>query len=290
MDEHSTSNYGNENFDLAKQSVLTSCVSSNTFTKLNEQSPLMATLAKINDQSSVMGSLTSLMTANNEQQQQRTDFQIQKKKDKAGGSETSKVDYQPARKKRNKNSDKSSNSKEENTLVLDANININMCSHCSRVFCTKRALDVHTFKMHGKEYLQKSQTRTSTPFNCWFCSANFQSPEQVVEHMTNAHENLDSLSKRVEEQGRLSSTQTKLSISSPKALNNKFISVVQQKQMIPFAQLNAGLANAGAAPQPVSDTSVQPPRGFKVSYALAYVPIYIPERNEKGGTNEEKKE
>ena len=36
------------------------------------------------------------------------------------------------------------------------------------------------------------------PFRCWFCSATFSSPEDVVAHMTNEHDNLDNLSRRIE--------------------------------------------------------------------------------------------
>lgn len=38
----------------------------------------------------------------------------------------------------------------------------------------------------------------SVPFRCWFCSANFNNPEEVVSHMTNEHDNLDNLSRRIE--------------------------------------------------------------------------------------------
>jgi len=91
------------------------------------------------------------------------------------------------------------------TYVVDGNFNlaVNMCPYCSRVFCGKRALDVHILKIHGRDYLQKNapkQPAANVPFKCWFCSTHFQSPEEVVEHMTVEHENLENLSKRIEEQ------------------------------------------------------------------------------------------
>ena len=166
------------------------------------------------------------------------------------------------------------------TFILDSTVNVavNMCMHCSRVFCGKKALDVHTMKMHGKEYLQKhAPPPSSSPFTCWFCSAHFTNPELAVEHMTNAHENLDKLSKLVEEQEIPSSTSSlfqEKQIVQKQLEQRGYHPIAPQKQVFPLPPLN----HAAAVP---TENNHQPPPGFKVSYALAYVPVFVPEKNEQ---------
>ena len=173
-------------------------------------------------------------------------------------------------------------------------LNANMCVHCSRVFCTRRALDVHTFKMHGKEYVRKNHEHSKTPdkpFNCWFCSMHFTSPEQVVEHMTKRHESLDSLSQRVEEQQKNGDSST--IVVPPPPINkgkptptyapSRYVNIVPkgtvvvpkptQNHVVPIAPLKKG----------VSVASSLAPVGFKMSYALAYVPVFVPKNGENSG-------
>ena len=215
--------------------------------------------------------------------------------------------------------------------VGNTNITANMCTHCSRVFCGRKALYVHTLKMHGKEYLQKQAPPIKqNPFSCWFCSASFNSPELVVEHMTQEHENLDKLSKRVEGQNlsvsasQLSPStgatsrlhQSKGAISKTLAIDRnknssggrkdtqspnvaafpRFIPIPssQHKQMVPVASLRTSSSSSpltstattlDGANQPIlarkMESGQQPPAGFKVSYALAYVPVYVPDKTEE---------
>ena len=184
------------------------------------------------------------------------------------------------------------------TVVVDGsrNVSVNMCSHCSRVFCGRKALYVHTLKMHGKEYLKKRTPQVkASPFTCWFCSANFASPEGVVEHMTNAHENLDKLSKRIEMQNLPAGTTalpTKIADPTP-----KFIPIAPHKQVLPVAPLRSGPTTVAASSlqpalnstqpldnQPSHHHHRQPPPGFKMSYALAYVPVFVPDRPEDDET------
>lgn len=171
------------------------------------------------------------------------------------------------------------NQSKRKTIVGEGGVGVNMCTHCSRVFCSKRALDVHTFKMHGREYMQNpSHSWNTSPFTCWFCSAQFPSPELVVEHMTNSHENLDKLSKRVEEQNIQANAaiiQDKIPALKPgQSASKRYVSIASSKQMLPLPSLNT------TQTAPKSSTNQQPPPGFKMSYALAYVPIFIPEKNE----------
>jgi len=186
------------------------------------------------------------------------------------------------------------------TVVVDGsrNASVNMCPHCSRAFCGRKALYVHTLKMHGKEYLKKRTPQAKTsPFTCWFCSANFTCPENVVEHMTNAHENLDKLSKRIESQNLPAGTTalpTKIADPTP-----KFIPIAPHKQVLPVASLRTGSTAAAVSAtslqtasssttnldSPNSNHHHQPPPGFKMSYALAYVPVFVPDRLEEDETN-----
>lgn len=171
------------------------------------------------------------------------------------------------------------NQSKRKTIVGEGGVGVNMCTHCSRVFCSKRALDVHTFKMHGREYMQNpSHSWNTSPFTCWFCSAQFPSPELVVEHMTKSHENLDKLSKRVEEQNIQANAaiiQDKIPALKPgQSASKRYVSIASSKQMLPLPSLNT------TQTAPKSSTNQQPPPGFKMSYALAYVPIFIPEKNE----------
>lgn len=176
----------------------------------------------------------------------------------------------------------SSSSSTTHVTVIDGSISVNMCPHCSRVFCGKKALDVHTMKMHGKEYLSKKpqQNRTS-PFTCWFCSAHFKTTELVVEHMTNAHENLDKLSKRVEAQ---EPPQVEMVTATTKPDNRKkvkkFVQIAPHKKAISKHPLS--VVDQTALLQPTEDPP--PVNGFKVSYALAYVPVYVTNRNEEEDT------
>ena len=186
----------------------------------------------------------------------------------------------------------------------NTNIAANMCTHCSRVFCGKKALYVHTLKMHGKEYLQKHTPPVKqNPFSCWFCSASFGNPELVVEHMTEAHENLDKLSKRVERQN-LTPSSSPSSSAHTRHLNvrgrghrdteesstvdfPRFIPIPSsQKQLVPVSSLRSSSSSSSAmiSQQPLLarkfENGQQPPAGFKVSYALAYVPVYVPDKAE----------
>ena len=199
----------------------------------------------------------------------------------------------------------SRSSNDSNTYVLDgaSNVSVHMCTHCSRVFCGKKALDVHTLKMHGKEYLQKhSVTRSSTPFMCWFCSCHFDSPELVVDHMVTVHENLDMLSKRVEdaEPSKLVSSPTNMMASVNSAIKNNTASNISlsvsndidkesEKTPLPLKKYIPIPPHETVIPRNIAnmEKSHQPPPGFKVSYALAYVPIFVPEKID---TEEEKKE
>lgn len=227
---------------------------------------------------------------------------------------------------RNKNNNKIKSIFNNSSSVLvdgagNTNVTANMCIHCSRVFCGRKALYVHTLKMHGKEYLQKQAPPVKQNlFSCWFCSVSFNSPELVVEHMTQAHENLDKLSKRVERQN-LSVTspipavssclrQSKLTLktlaidrnrdiskkkdtTSPTVAFPRFIPIPssQNKQMVPVASLRPSSSSLTSTAttidgvnQPIlarkMESGQQPPAGFKVSYALAYVPVYVPDKTE----------
>jgi len=160
--------------------------------------------------------------------------------------------------------------------------------------------------MHGKEFLQKHTTpRSTSPFSCWFCSAHFNTPELVVDHMTNAHENLDELSKRIEHQempalstpvntnismtssNTSSTTSAFTNIAISTALINtdklpKHIPIAPQKTVMPLPPRSSTLtSNSITGNENIAvNTSHQPPPGFKVSYALAYVPIFVPDKNE----------
>ena len=65
-------------------------------------------------------------------------------------------------------------------------------------------------------------------------------------------------------------------VSSSKPLS------IQQKQMLS----PTGSQMGGLTQPPTASPDGQPPPGFKMSYALAYVPIYVPENGEKGEKNE----
>lgn len=151
--------------------------------------------------------------------------------------------------------------------------------------------------------------------------------------MTQAHENLDKLSKRVERQNlavsasqsnpttapaRLSQSKTatpktlvidtnrntsscsssggrKDTISPTVAAFPRFIPIPssQHKQIVPVASLRASSSSSltstattmDSANQPIlarkMESGQQPPAGFKVSYALAYVPVYVPDKTEE---------
>ena len=102
---------------------------------------------------------------------------------------------------------------------------INECRVCLTVFKSKNELQLHTRKSHNVESLstslatvsvratpssnkssstkalstttQQQQQQQTVPFRCWFCVETFVSPEEVVAHMTNHHDNLDNLSRIV---------------------------------------------------------------------------------------------
>ena len=165
-----------------------------------------------------------------------------------------------------------------------------MCTHCSRVFCGKKALDVHTMKMHGKEYLQRHLTAPNAfPFSCWFCAAAFSTPEMVVEHMTNTHEDLDKLSKRVEDQEMpmLFSTSIPQTEKKKQPTKKKFTAITPQKNILSISSVgdNAVLQNVfsqstDVSPMISTDNIHQPPPGYKISYALAYVPVFVPDNDD----------
>ena len=242
--------------------------------------------------------------------------------------------------------------------ITPMNMTANQCQHCLRVFCGRKALYVHTLKMHGKGYLQRDTPSNTggrskkNPFSCWFCSAHFASPQLVVTHMTQAHENLDRLSKRVEQQenevdcggrsqpsGPLGQQQQQLvklnllkeqlikgtvpsilpsgtqdssaiatitssiphqlprfiPIPTPSASTNQS-GTAQKQKMMSVASLRSSstslAVSAASIIQPhftnagnfsniniprKAEPGQQPPAGFKVSYALAYVPVYVPD-------------
>eukprot|EP00111_Clytia_hemisphaerica_P004421 TCONS_00012640-protein len=179
-----------------------------------------------------------------------------------------------------------SSTRNKTNVAVDID-NVNMCTHCSRVFCGRKALYVHTLKMHGKEYLQKRTPPVKqSAFTCWFCSTNFSSPELVVEHMTEAHENLDNLSKRVERQNLSISDSS--SVKGPDAPVNlpRFIPIAPQKQVVPVSALRTSPSSgAPITCTPRVDGNQQPPPGFKVSYALAYVPVFVPEKHDDAASD-----
>jgi len=77
------------------------------------------------------------------------------------------------------------------------------CPSCSMFFQLRCALDQHIIKEHLTTVIEsnsKEETAISH-FRCWYCRLSFPSTEEVVEHMTNQHETLDVLSKRVEMTG-----------------------------------------------------------------------------------------
>ena len=77
------------------------------------------------------------------------------------------------------------------------------CPSCSMFFQLRCALDQHIIKEHLTTVIEsnnKEETAISQ-FRCWYCRLSFPSTEEVVEHMTNQHETLDVLSKRVEMTG-----------------------------------------------------------------------------------------
>ena len=103
---------------------------------------------------------------------------------------------------------------------------INECRVCLTVFKSKNELQLHMRKSHHVESLSTSlatvsvrvtpssntslstkatsttqqqlqQQQQTVPFRCWFCVETFVSPEEVVAHMTNHHDNLDNLSRIV---------------------------------------------------------------------------------------------
>ena len=106
--------------------------------------------------------------------------------------------------------------------------------------------------------------------------------------MTNAHENLDRLSKRVEEQELPSSPN--VSVFQEKQTTVKQLSdqrgytpIAPQKQVISLPPLNT------PSQVPVENNH-QPPPGFKVSYALAYVPVFVPDKIENESEESRKNE
>ncbi|XP_065647375.1 zinc finger protein 845 [Hydra vulgaris] len=182
----------------------------------------------------------------------------------------------------------------ENSIILaqyrnGLNIGVNMCTHCSRVFCGKKALDVHTMKMHGKEYLQRHLTTPSAfPFSCWFCSSAFPTPEKVVEHMTNTHEDLDKLSKRIEEQETpmLFSTSVPQTEKRKQSTKKKYTAIAPHKSMLTMSSISDSSTlqtvfsqSSDISPIINTDSIHQPPPGYKISYALAYVPVFVPDND-----------
>ena len=72
------------------------------------------------------------------------------------------------------------------------------CPNCSMLFHLRAALDEHIVLEHLTTIVETNRTEPLLQFRCWYCSLHFQTPEEVVTHMTEQHETLDMLSKRVE--------------------------------------------------------------------------------------------
>lgn len=120
-----------------------------------------------------------------------------------------------------------------------------------------------------------------------------------MEHMTSAHENLENLSKRVESQELPGPTAS--SVATMKTLQQrkttgaagseitvqKFIPIAPHKKALPrqSPSLQSPTATVVAQQQP-PDNYRHPPPGFKMSYALAYVPVFVPDRPEDEGGEE----
>ena len=72
------------------------------------------------------------------------------------------------------------------------------CPSCSLFFHLRAALDEHIVLEHLTTIVETNRNEPLLQFRCWYCALHFQTPEEVVTHMTHQHESLDMLSKRVE--------------------------------------------------------------------------------------------
>ena len=68
------------------------------------------------------------------------------------------------------------------------------CRFCSQVFVDRSELTNHIQLMHID-----SDGSTVEQFRCWFCDIVFATPEDSVNHMTNVHDSLENLSRRIEQ-------------------------------------------------------------------------------------------